>query len=288
MTANASPFDLVLDDLGATVGRLERELRLQAAEMRAQFAEAMLRWNELVAERLAAVRDGEPGPPGPQGAPGPPGEVGEQGPPGATGEPGERGLPGEAIIGPAGEQGIPGPPGATGERGPQGPPGSLPVAEAWSDKVWYAGAVTTHHRASWQAIRDTGREPPHDDWIMLAAAGTDAPVGEVCGAYAAGRAYRKFDLVCHDGCEWRARRDDPGPLPGDGWALSAVQGKRGGRGEQGERGLPGERGPAGAPAPLITDWIVDGYRATPLLGDGTLGPALDMRQFFELYHGEAR
>jgi hypothetical protein len=34
--------------------------------------------------------------------------------------------------------------------------------------------------------------------------------------------------------------------------------------------------------------LIEGYRAAPLYGDGSAGPVLDMRQFFELYHGEAR
>jgi hypothetical protein len=103
----------------------------------------------------------------------------------------------------------------------------------------------------------------------------------VHGRYDSSAAYRKLDLVAHDGAEWRAKHDDPGPLPGDGWALSSRQGDRGKPGPKGDRGPPG---PAG---PTIAEWVVEGYRAAPLLSDGTTGPVLDMRGFFERYHGEA-
>jgi hypothetical protein len=159
------------------------------------------------------------------------------------------------------------------------------MVREWVDRVHYLGDVVAHHGATWQARRDTAREPPHEDWAIIAAAGRDAAEGNVCGAWVPGRRYRKFDLVAMDGCEWRARRDDPGALPGDDWALSAVQGKRGGKGERGE---PGERGQSGAPAPYITEWLIESYRAMPLLSDGSTGPVLDMRQFFELYDREAR
>jgi hypothetical protein len=256
------------------------------AELRAEHAERILILARQIAERLAALKDGETGPVGPSGP---------EGPPGAPGEPAERGEIGpqgtEGPQGKEGPQGIPGPQGplgergAPGERGERGIPGEFPMVREWADGVHYLGAVVVHHGATWQARRDTAREPPHDDWGVIAAAGRDAAEGEVCGTWALGRRYRKFDLVAMDGCEWRARRDDPGALPGDGWALSAVQGKRGGKGERGERGERGEPGSAG---PHITEWLVEGYRAVPLLSDGSTGPVLDMRQFFELYDSEAR
>ena len=51
------------------------------------------------------------------------------------------------------------------------------------------------------------------------------------------RSYRKYDLVTWHGSEWRARCDEPGALPGDGWVLTA---------QSGSRGKAGDRGPAGA------------------------------------------
>jgi hypothetical protein len=59
--------------------------------------------------------------------------------------------------------------------------------------------------------------------------------------------------VALGGASFGARRDDPGPCPGDGWQLIAAQGKRGNAGERGasvkgERGLPGV-----APASMAVD-----------------------------------
>lgn len=91
--------DVVLAELGAIVGRLEREVRLQVrtylaeaheavAAIRQAHAEARLELAQVandiandVAARLAEVRDGKDGEPGPRGAdstvPGPPGEDGK-------------------------------------------------------------------------------------------------------------------------------------------------------------------------------------------------------------------
>jgi hypothetical protein len=197
-------------ELGAIAARIERDLKLSFAleieRLRAERAEFELRVERAVAEKLAALQDG---PPGPQGAPG------------------ERGEPGEAITGPTGEQGLPGPP---GEPGPE----------------------------------------PY--------------VGEVCGLYDAAREYRKYDLVTLHGAEWRARQDAPGALPGDGWALAAKAGERGKRGEIGPAGM---RGLPGNSAPVIVEWAVRDYRAVPVLSDGSVGPALDLRELFEQYHAEA-
>jgi integrin beta 3 len=90
-----------------------------------------------------------------------------------------------------------------------------------------------------------------------------------------------FDLVSWHGSEWRARRDEPGPLPGDGWALSGQAGSRGKTGE------PGERGPAGLSGATIAEWAINDYRAAPIMSDGTTGAVLDLRNFFELFYAES-
>ena len=103
----------------------------------------------------------------------------------------------------------------------------------------------------------------------------------MCGLYARTRPYRRFDRVPFHGSEWRARCDNPGPLPGDGWALSGQVGNRGRTGEK------GDRGPPGSPGPTITDWAIEEYRAAPIMSDGSTGAVLDVRAFFELFHAEA-
>lgn len=147
-----------------------------------------------------------------------------------------------------------GPPGSPGERGEPGEAITGPPGE--------------------QGIQG----PPGADSFVPGPPGPVPYVGEVCGLFEPGRSYRKYDLVTFNGSEWRARLDDPGKLPGNGWVLTA---KRGSRGEAGERG---ERGPAGA---AITGWTVRDFRAVPVLSDGTAGPALDLRALFEQYHAEA-
>jgi hypothetical protein len=298
----------------------QRERELVVAEHRRVIAEIKLELFEAVAAKLAEVKDGEPGPPGERGEPGPPGGIGERGEPGepgpaglqgARGEPGERGEPGspgepgppgergepgEAIEGPPGARGEPGergeaiqgPSGPPGEKGVPGPPGAFLEPLEWkAGTVHYECQIVTYAGSTWYAHRDTASQPPGDDWVLIAAAGApghDAPVGEVCGLFDPAREYHRFDLVSWHGSEWRARHDQPGALPGDGWTLSGQVGSRGKPGEKGERG---ECGPAGPPGPVIVEWAVEEYRAAPILSDGSIGPVLDARGFFELYDGEA-
>jgi hypothetical protein len=70
--------------------------------------------------------------------------------------------------------------------------------------------------------------------------------GQARGLFDEDAVYRRMDVVSFNGSEWRAKHDNPGPLPGDGWMLSASRGKRGDRGERGEKGLEGKPGKAGA------------------------------------------
>lgn len=262
----------------------ERELcaaahRTVVAEMAAKIAQIELRLFATLAEKLAALQDGAPG------------EKGERGEPGRDGEPGPRG---ESVTGPPGEpgergeRGEPGRDGVDGAPGAQGPPGAFSEPREWTGgAVHYRAELVTHQGATWFARRDTASRPPGDDWILIAAAGEpgrDALTGEVCGLYEPAREYRKFDLVTFHGSEWRAKHDKPGPMPGDGWALSGQVGGRGKPGEKGERGPPGSTGPAG---PVIVEWAIEEYRAAPIMSDGSVGPVLDVRGFFELYHGEA-
>lgn len=148
-----------------------------------------------------------------------------------------------------------GPPGEAGERGEKGEAITGPPGE--------------------QGIQG----PPGADSFVPGPPGPVPYVGEVCGLWEPGRSYRKYDLVSFNGSEWRARLDDPGKLPGNGWALA---GKRGSRGEAGERG---ERGPAGA---AIVSWERRDFRVVPVLSDGSAGPPLDLTEFFAMYDAERR
>lgn len=212
MPVQQSALEALAEQLGEVAGSIERDARLRIdaaiADLRRIDAERELRLVNLeraVADRLAAVRDGERGPAGPQG------ERGEK-----------------------------------GERGEAGPQGRLAAARDWTDSVHYEGSIVTHLGATWQATRDTGREPPHEDWLCLASAGRDGADGTsfaIEGTFDALRAdYRRLSVVALNGGSFVARRDNPGPCPGDGWQLLASVGKTG---RPGERGGIGARGPAG-------------------------------------------
>src|SRR6516165_3255246 len=65
--------------------------------------------------------------------------------------------------------------------------------------------------------------------------GTHDPKAEYCAN----------DMVAKDGGTFIARRNSPGPCPGDGWQLMA---------KQGQRGIAGERGAPGRDALTIKSW----------------------------------
>lgn len=95
-----SPFEILADELGAVAGRIERESSLRVAavvsDLERRDAERELRLVKIeqgVAERLAALRDGKDGK---DGEPGPAGRDGADGEPGEGGEKGERGDCGDA------------------------------------------------------------------------------------------------------------------------------------------------------------------------------------------------
>ena len=60
-----------------------------------------------------------------------------------------------------------------------------------------------------------------------------AYTGRALGRWNPDLHYRAMDVVACNGSEWRAIKDDPGPLPGDGWMLSA-------KGVKGDKGVPGD------------------------------------------------
>ena len=249
-SSDTMQHDDLLDVLAEQAGREEarRELEHQRdrdrrdAEFRAFLAEV----RQQVAERLAAVRDGAPGEPGPAGAQGERGEPGEQGPPGqrgADGEPGEQGLPGER-----GADGLP------GERGIDGAPGKMPVVGPWADRVHREAEIVTHAGAVFQALRDTGKAPPHDDWRCIVPAARDGRSFNLRATWSPEEAYRHLDVVVLDGGAFVARCDDPGPCPGEGWQLIVARGKPG---RPGDRGPQGERGAPGVPGPAVTGLELD-------------------------------
>jgi hypothetical protein len=56
--------------------------------------------------------------------------------------------------------------------------------------------------------------------------------------------YDRLDVVTLDGGAFVAKRDDPGPCPGEGWQLLVQRGKTGRPGEKGDA-IKGDKGDAG-------------------------------------------
>lgn len=152
-----------------------------------------------------------------------------------------------------------------------GAPGKLPVAKAWAEGVSYEGEVRTHKGALWQASKDTGREPGHDDWTCLAAAGADgrdADQIDICGTYDPGKTYRRLNIVALNGGAFIAKTDEPGECPGEGWQVIAMRGKPGQPG-QAIKGDPG-KGIKGDAGPRVVSLSADGDGVLTLVnGDGT-------------------
>jgi len=272
-----------------------RELELRDAEYRARVAEldariiAVSALENKLADRIASLKDGEPGRDGRDGVDGKDGADGasvaiediapmimqeiekavsaiplpKDGRDGSDGKDGqgvtledvapmirETVLDVVASI-PIPKDGKDGIDGKDGERGAAGAPGKLPLIRGWTDRVHYEGDVVTHGGATYQAMRDTAKEPPHDDWICVAAAGNDGRSFTIRGTYSESEEYRALDVVAMNGASFAARRDAPGQCPGDGWQLIAAQGKRG---QPGERGV----GLRGEPGPTVARMDVDG------------------------------
>ncbi len=218
-----------------------------------------------------------------------PGPEGRRGPKGEAGDKGERGEPGKP-----GATGAAGLDGKAGERGQKGEPGTLPVAREWAPGiVHYAGVVVTHGGGTWQASCDTGQAPGHADWVCLARPGIDAAIPKVRGTWSDAEVYAALDIVALGGSSFIARREAPGPCPGEGWQLIASAGRQGSKGppgERGEAGAAGARGLPGASAPVIIGWKIDrkAYAAIPIMSDKSEAPPLELRSLFEQFQDEAR
>jgi hypothetical protein len=226
-------------------------------------------------------KDGAPGERGADGAPGRDGVDGKDGASGRDGAAGERGadgLPGRDGVdgkdGAPGRDGVDGINGKDGAPGERGADGMLPVLRSWEDRVYRAGECAVLSGATWQAAKDTGKAPPHDDWTCIAAAGADGRSLVARGTFDPEQTYRSHEIVALNGGSFVALRDDPGECPGPGWQLLTAPGKRGQRGEDGQRGATGERGERGLPGPgLAGADLTDDGLLTITMADGTQAQA---------------
>jgi Collagen triple helix repeat (20 copies) len=180
---------------------------------------------------------------------GPPGQEGKRGAKGDKGEAGARGEPGKS--GPAGPAGAPGEP---GRQGPTGPAGAR------------------------------GERGPAGECGPPGPVGPLAFPGRACGLYDGTAKYRALDIVTFNGSEWRARCDNPGPLPGDDWMLGA---KKGEPGKPGPRGAQGERGEPGPPGIGLASIEFEDWSLVVTFSDASV-TVCDLRPLFERYDAERR
>jgi hypothetical protein len=115
-------------------------------------------------------------------------------------------------------------PGERGQKGDKGDPGELPIVRAWSeDDISYAGDVVFCGGGTWQARKDTSKNPPHRDWMPLALPGRDAVFPTIRGTYREDETYRHLEIVALNGSSFIARYDNPGSCPGDGWQTDRIR-----------------------------------------------------------------
>jgi hypothetical protein len=248
--------------LASEVERLRNEAEtdraIRDAEHRATIAELNAAISSVevlkqqVQDRLSAVKDGAPGRDGNDGA----SVTAEDVLPQLREHITAVALEAVAAI-PVPKDGAPGrdgKDGRDGERGEPGPMGALGVCKDWEDRVYQQGETATFDGSIFQAQRDTGKAPPHEDWLCIVRAGRDGADGrsfDHVGLYDPEKNYSAMQVVALNGGAFVARHDDPGPCPGDGWALLASQGKTG---KPGPKGDPGPRGPVG---PAVARLVVD-------------------------------
>ena len=187
---------------------IEAQARATVAELRAEVLQLRTLLEKTVGDKLAEVKDGNPGPQGELGAQGP---EGPQGPAGERGEPGEVGPSGPP--GPAGAAGEPGQPGSNGEKGEPGPQGAK-----GESGLTVKGDRGERGERGLQGERGLKGERGE---LGLTVKGEPGPQG------AHGERGEKGD---------RGEAGAPG---------LSIKGERGDRGERGERGLQGEAGKMG-------------------------------------------
>jgi hypothetical protein len=226
----------------------ERAEQLRQAEYRAFFAEQRETVSGLirkVEEKLAEVKDGKDGERGEKGEKGDPG-IGEQGPAGRDGNDGSDGRDG-----------------ADADMDEIKRHAEELIAKIPAPKDGITPEVDFNMEGNMGVLSFDYGETKQEFEIPLPYA------GEAKGLFDPEATYRAMDVVSFNGSEWRAKRDDPGELPGEGWMLSASKGKRGDRGERGLQGMVGKDGKDGA-SPIELKFDADKMEFVMALDDGNV------------------
>lgn len=338
---SAQPLDILFEEAGASLGRIERELRLkdEARDARVEARLAAIELQAFKAEedrqrifaaRLAELQNGKDGEPGRDGKDADLSKLNEdftdivhawemriseklaEVKNGKDGEPG-RDADIEPLIVKFNEletrfeesfdryqlqidgeisqklakvrDGKDGEPGKEGQPGKDGQDGKLPIAREWTDTVHYEGEVVRHNGETYQALKNTGREPPHSDWGVMARRGTDGRGFILRGTYDASAEYKQHDIVMINRNSFAAKYDSPGECPGDGWQLFACSGYKG------KEGPPGQTGPTGADgrSVSIVKWEADPDEMALRVADSTGNSFIvDLRPIADRILEEAR
>jgi hypothetical protein len=113
-----------------------------------------------------------------------------------------------------------------------GPPGTPPIVRRWEPRIYDAGAWVVRDGAIFQAQEQTGKEWHQADWLCVVEKPADGRSFEICDTYDPNIAYRALSVVTLNNSWFIAKRDNPGPCPGEDWKSGPV-------GKRGKDGVPG-------------------------------------------------
>jgi hypothetical protein len=173
--------------------------------------------------------------------------------------------------------------GDLGPPGPPGPPGTPPIVRRWEPRIYDAGAWVVRDGAIFQAQEQTGKEWHQADWLCVVEKPADGRSFEICETYDPNIAYRALSVVTLNNSWFIAKRDNPGPCPGEDWKSGPV-------GKRGKDGVPGLPGFLVSQGRLKSAGRVDprAYAAVPVMSDGSEGAPLVLRDLFEQFLTETR
>ena len=229
---------------------MEQHHQVLAAQLKQELSGELAKMYDAraaLAEKMATVRDGEPGRDGKDGKDG----ASIQGEPGRPGEHGKDGRDGE--------KGLDGTPGAPGTPGLDGAGLHAPV---WAAGVHREGVLVQHHLGqTFRALRDTASEPapvdgtPSPDWERVGTAGLRFMHG-----FDKARTYVDGDIYMRDFATF---------LHLDGAArLMSARGGVGAKGDRGDRGGDGRDGRDGSNGVGVEDILIADEGLVIRLTDG--------------------